>query len=130
MTRYQQFQIATAVAGALIAALMWFAFLRPVPEETARGRIAEKEPFGPRTVTDHYTGKGSLYWNPRTIHIPGGYRFGIEVEGSGKRFLYGLDSLGAKEFAVGQDVDLRYQKRGIPPFWVKYQVTAMNPVVR
>ena len=126
---YVQFQLALAVFGALFAGVMWFAFLRQVPEKTVRGRIVEKQPFEARTIVNHHTGEGSLYWNPRINTIPEGILFGVEVTGSPKRFLYGLNSSAAKEFEMGQEVDLTYQERGVPPFWTILAVKTMIPAV-
>lgn len=120
-----QFQLGVAVAGALFAGVMWFAFLRQVPEKAARARIVSKEAYGPYSITSHPNGQA--YWNSRTLHIPGGFRFGIEVPGSAKLFAYGLDSLAAREFTIGQEVEVRYEERGLPPFWKKMQVKSMAP---
>ena len=109
----------------LFAALMWFAFIRPVPEETATGRITGRwhKPEGETTVTPSGANRG--FRAPIRIPIAEAYIFEIELDG-GDTIGASLNVILGRDFEAGQRVRIRYIRRGIPPFWTRRMVTSME----
>ena len=126
MSRFQQLQIAIAVIGLPAAFLLWFAFVRQVPEQTATAAIKSKVFLDAHTVTRYPSGIFRQSWTPNTIRVGEAFVFGLEMEGAGEAF-FALDTLAGKAYEVGQKVAVRFEMRGIPPIWKKIRVKGIEP---
>lgn len=126
MSRFQQIQIAIAAVGALAAALLWFAFVRQVPERSGPGRILAKDFLDAHTVTRYPSNIFRQSWTPSQIRVGAAYVFTLELEGGAKTFA-ALDTLEAKAYEVGQSVGVRYEVHGFPPVWKSIRVKGLQP---
>ncbi len=81
MSRFQQIQIAVAAVGALAALLLWFAFVRQVPERSGIGRILAKDFLDAHTVTRYPSNIFRQSWTPTQIRVGAAYVFTVELEG-------------------------------------------------
>ncbi|NJD10276.1 MAG: hypothetical protein FIB01_07465 [Gemmatimonadetes bacterium] len=108
------------------AAAMWYGFIRPVPEQTAMGRILAKyhKPEGETVVSISGANRG--FQTPTRIPIAEAYLFDVELDG-GQRVGASLNVVMGRDLGEGQRVRVRYIKRGFPPFWSKLMVTALEP---
>jgi hypothetical protein len=116
-----------ALALALVAALLWFAFLRRTPEETATGVITHKvyKPAG--TYTQQPVGTDRGFRVPTNIPIAEGYLFGVRLDDGGDPVGVALNEVSSRQYEVGQRVRLRLTHRGLPPLWQRAVVLDMTP---
>jgi hypothetical protein len=120
--------IVLALVFTLIAALIWFAFLRPAPVQTAFGVIRSKsyKPAG------HYwqeaVGSRDGFRTPTRISIAECYIFGILVDGRPGEARIACNIVEARTFNVGQKVQVKYVERGLPPIWKRIFVTDMKVI--
>lgn len=126
MSRFQQIQIAIAAVGALAALLLWFAFVRQVPERSGVGRILAKDFLDAHTVTRYPSNIFRQSWTPTQIRVGAAYVFTVELEGGAKAFA-ALDTVAAKVYEVGQSISVRYEVHGIPPVWKSIRVKGLEP---
>jgi hypothetical protein len=118
--------IVVALALALMAGLIWFTFLRPVPTQTAGGVICSKffKPAG--EYLQQSTGSRDGFWTPTRIPIAECYVFGILVDGSPGEARIACNAGDARVFKVGQRVQKEYVERGFPLIWKRIYVTDMK----
>jgi hypothetical protein len=102
-----------ALVCAAIALLVWSAYLRPVPRQTSAGVIVQKvfQPAG--TYTQQPSGIRGGFWTATRIPIPESYLFLIRLEGHPDDLRYALNTVAARDFAVGQRVTVTYEERGL-----------------
>jgi hypothetical protein len=118
--------LALAVAFALLALLIWWVFLRPVPRQTASGVITQKT-FKPASTYWQYPGgERTNFWTPTAIPIAECYVFTVRVEGQPVEAYFALNTTAAKSFEVGQGVTISYERRGLPPLWERVYVMDMR----
>ena len=110
-----------------VAGVIWFAFLRPVPVRTASGVVRTKT-FRPEGQYVQYpVGNREGFRTPTTIQLAEHYVLDIEVDGQTGEFRYAVNTAGAAAFDVGQQVNIEYQTRGLPPFWRRVYVLDATP---
>jgi hypothetical protein len=116
-----------AVALAAVAALMWFAFIRRTPEETATGTITHKvyKPAG--TYTQQPVGADRGFRVPTNIPMAEGYIFNVALDGGAEPVAVSLNAVSSRQYEVGQRVRLRLTHRGLPPLWQRAVVLDMSP---
>jgi hypothetical protein len=111
---------------ALASLLIALAFVRPVPRQTAAGIITAKD-FKPADTYTHVqmTGRRNGFYSTTTIPIAECYVFTLGVEGWPEDARYALNTIAAKEFQVGQKVNIIYEVRSLPLFWKRVYVVDM-----
>jgi hypothetical protein len=121
-------KLSGAALLAIFAGVMWYAFLRPVKEETATGTITAKiyKPEG--TTTIQQTGANRGFRSPTVVPVADAYIFQIDVSGLDKPAAIALNTILSRDFEVGQHVRVHYVHRGIPPFWRRIVITRMEPL--
>lgn len=119
--------ILVALLFALIAGLLWFAFLRPVPVQTALGVIRSKSYKPAGEYWQQPVGNREGFWTPTRIPIAECYVFGILVEGRPGEARIARNTVEARAFNVGQRVQIEYVERGLPPIWKRIYVSDMKP---
>ncbi|GEM_PF-3255391 len=120
------FQIGIAAIAAPAALLLWFAFVRQVPEQSGMGTIRAKTFLDAHTITRYPSNAFRQSWTPMQIRINEAYVFDISLEGAGNAF-FALDTLGSKAYEVGQKIPVRYEVRGLGPLWKKIRIKGIGP---
>jgi hypothetical protein len=118
-----------AVCGffAVLAVLLWFFFVRPVPSQWLTGTIASKtfKPAG--TYWQYPPGIRQGFRTANAIPIAESFVFEIEVpELPGPAFL-GLNVVASEGFGVGQRVRIEVIERNVPGVWRRVYVLDMKP---
>ncbi len=105
---------------------MWLVFLRPVERKTAHGVITHKilKPAG--QYIQYPVGMRDSFYSPDIIPVSECYVFAIHVDQPALDVGYALNSIAARDFEVGQKVNLEYQERSIPLLWKRIYVTQMK----
>ena len=99
--------------------------LRAAETKTAAGVIISKI-FKPASTYKQYpAGKRGGFSSPAEIPIAESVIFEIKVERLGT-VRYSANAIAAKEFDIGQKVDIEYVKRAIIPLRSRVYVTAMR----
>ena len=119
---------AIAVVAALGGVVIWLVFLRPVPEQTGMGVIEDKVFQAAHTVSRPPSGTKRQDWSSRQMQMPDQYVFAIRLEEGNTVTSYAMGAAGADHFDIGQNVRVRYQRRGLPPFWTRLYVLEMTPL--
>lgn len=121
-------QIAIAFIALPAAGLLWFMFVRQVPERTGTALIRSKTFLDAHTVTRYPSNIFRQTWTPHQIRINEAYVFGLEMDGRGQEALIALDTVSSRDFEEGQSVQVRFEERGLPPFWTRLRVKSMQLV--
>ena len=115
-----------AAFAALLAAGLFFVFVRPVASRVANGVIVEKTFEDERSIQRLNAGPRRELWTANRIRIPAGFIFTIRLgDGSGDVY-YMLERVAAEQFHIGQSVTVTYDERGIPAIWSKRYVRVMT----
>jgi hypothetical protein len=97
------------------------------PTRTAEGVILSKT-FRPASIYRQYTaGPRNRFWQPTDIPIAEFYVFEIKVAGISDLLRYPLNTVAAKEFKIGQRVQIHYVMRTIVPLHRRIYVRHMEP---
>lgn len=118
--------IAVALLFALIAGLIGFTFLRPVPVLTAVGIIRSKSFKPAGEYWQQQAGSRDGLWTATRIPIAECYIFGIQVDGRAGEAQASLNTVEAQAFNVGQKVQIEYVERGLPLIWKRVYVLRMK----
>jgi hypothetical protein len=118
--------IVIAFVFALIAGLIWFTFLRPVPVQTAAGVIRSKSYKPAGEYWQQPVGNRDGFWTATRIPIAECYIFGIQVDGRAGEARVSLNTVEAQAFNIGQRVQIEYVERGLPLIWKRVYVTEMK----
>jgi hypothetical protein len=119
-------QLILAATFGLISVLIWFVFLRPVPKRSTVGVIRNKQFKPAGEYSQQPAGDRSGFRLPTRIPIAECYVFEIQVEGWPAAAHTSLNTVAAREFEVGQKVNIEYQERGIPFLWKRVYVINMG----
>jgi hypothetical protein len=117
----------TAAAGfALVALAMWWGFLRPVPEIRATGVVEAKvhKPAGEYQRTPVELSRG--FRAPTRVPTAEAWIFQVRLDESGELAAVAQNVIAAREFEVGDRVDIAFQRRGFPPLWERVTVIRME----
>jgi hypothetical protein len=116
-----------AILFALLAAGIWFAFLRPVSAESTVGTITRKtfKPAG--TYWQYPVGADRSLRTATEIPIAEVYVFEIAAGGLHGPLFFSLNTIASKEFEVGQRVRIVYRRRGLLLLWSRIFVERMAP---
>ena len=118
--------IPVAAITLLGAGLAWYIFVRPVPRRSAEGVITKKTFVPARDLSGWLAGGRRESFTRRSVPIPDGYRFEIQVGGSSQLMTFWLEATAAKHFIVGEAVHVVYEERGLRPFWKRVYVRQMT----
>jgi hypothetical protein len=121
-------KLAIAVGLAAFAGILWFAFIRRVPEQTAVGTIISKGEVADRTFVQQRVGQGGVPTTPNTIELAPANTFEIRLDGRSSPVHASFNTVLGREFEPGQRVRVNYTIRGIPLVWQRVTVTDMSPV--
>ena len=123
--------IPLALILAIIAGVIWYALVRPVPEKSGTGvitnrtfRAAERvERSIPRTTR-------SLERYPQEIKykLPDRYVLDIRLEKEKTVIRFWVPALPSQNVEIGQRVNVVYLKRSIPFIWEKIFVKQVTPL--
>ncbi|MGO9109810.1 MAG: hypothetical protein ACLP9L_11310 [Thermoguttaceae bacterium] len=114
---------------AFLALGIWAVFLRPVPRRTTRAVIAAKT-FKPAGEYWQWQAAGDdrNFRTPTRIPIAECYVFTLRADDLPGDVIYGVNTIAANAFEVGQAVEIQYQKRALPGIWRRYYVLDMKPL--
>ena len=118
--------LVVAIVFALIAGLIWFTFLRPVPVQKAVGIIRSKSFKAAGEYWQQPVGNRDGLWTATRIPIAECYIFGIQVDGRVGEARAPLNTGAAQAFNVGQRVEVEYIERGFPLIWKRVYVTELK----
>jgi hypothetical protein len=118
--------IVVALVFALIAGLIWFAFLRPTPVQTAVGVIRSKSFKPAGEYWQQAVGNRDGFWTATRVSIAECYIFGIQVDGRVGEARVSLNTVESQAFDIGQRVQIEYVERGLPLIWKRVYVTGMK----
>jgi hypothetical protein len=120
-------KLAGAAALALVACVMWFAFIRRGAEETALATILTKGHLAGSTYVQQPIGANRGFNVPTSIEIVEANAFDLKVDGLDDVVRASFNTVKSRQFDVGQRVRVQYVRRGIPPLWSKLTVVEMMP---
>ncbi len=103
-----------ATIGMLLSGVMWYAFVRPVPQISGSGIITSKTFQPAHTIKRFQGGARREVWTEEEIRVPDSYVFQLSLDGLPTTVQYSLDALAAKEYEAGQKVRVQYEERGFP----------------
>jgi hypothetical protein len=119
-------KIVGAIVLAAFAGVMWFAFIRRVPEETAFATIVSKGDIAGGTYVQQRT-TNNVPTTPNTIAIAPANSFELKLDGRADPVVASFNTVKSRSFDVGQRVRIQYVTRGLPPIWKRITVTEMTP---
>ena len=119
-------KLAGAAVLAAFAGIMWFAFIRQVPEQTAFATIVSKGDIAGGTYVQQRT-TNNVPTTPNMIEIAPANSFELKVDGRDDPVVASFNTTKSKSFNVGQRVRIQFVQRGIPPVWKRITVTEMTP---
>jgi hypothetical protein len=111
-----------------LAALLWFALVRRVPQESALATIRSKTFREAGTYTQQQVGAQRGFRTPTSIPIAESYVFELRLEGEADPVLASFNTVKSRQFEVNQRVRVDFVRRGFPPFWQRVAVVDMFPV--
>jgi hypothetical protein len=120
-------KLVTAAALVVVAAALWFGFIRRTPEQTALGTIATKGYVSGSTYTQIPIGANRGFNTPTNIAIAEANAFELRLDGMADPVRAQFNTVKSRQFEVGQRVRVQYVRRGIPPLWSRLTVTEMMP---
>jgi hypothetical protein len=115
---------------AMSAAVFLFSctpLLRASAAKTTIGIITNKTFKPASTYWQYPSGIRSGFWGPNEIPIAEAVVFKIRVEGLPVELRYPLNTVAARQYDVGQRVQIEYVERAIPLIWRHIYVTDMKP---
>lgn len=123
-----RFYLIIAVLFGIFALALWLVFLRPVATLAATGTITAKTFRENATYWQAQPGLERGFRTPTPIPIAEAYVFEVSLDESRERVTYALNTQASEAFREGDRVRVRYQRRGVPPFWTRVYVLDMEPI--
>jgi hypothetical protein len=111
-----------------LAGLLWLAFIRRVPEESAMATIVSKTFRAASTYSQQVVGADRGFRTPTSIPIAESYVFQLRLNGVADPVIASFNTVMSRQFEVGQRVQVRYVTRGLGPIWKRIMVTDMTPI--
>ena len=107
--------VIVGISFVVIAIVIWFIFLRPVPIQTASGTITQKS-FKPAGTYWQYPSDATRggFRMATPIPIAEAYVFEIKTNGFDSPIFFSMNTVASESFHVGQRVEIRYRLRGVP----------------
>lgn len=116
---------------AIVAGLIWFTFLRPVPTQSDTGTITDKlfKPAGTTTITPVRTDYNTQsFSSPITIPTAEGYVLVIQLDSSHQQVRYFANAIESQKYVINQKIRIDYQMHGIPLLYKKASVLKVELV--
>jgi hypothetical protein len=123
---YVILQLIIAAVALPAAGLLWFMFVRQVPEKSATAVIRSKTFLDAHTITRYPSNIFRQTWTPQQIRINEAFVFGLAVEGQDREALFALDTVSSRVYEVGQTVQVTFEERGLPPIWTRLRVKGVR----
>jgi hypothetical protein len=120
-------KVTGTVVLVLAASVMWFAFIRRGPEQTALATILTKGHLSGSTYVQQPIGANRGFNTPTSIQIAEANAFDLKVDGLADPVRASFNTVKSRQFEVGQRVRIQYVRRGIPPLWSRLTVVEMMP---
>jgi hypothetical protein len=124
----QTAKLMSSIGLALVAAIMWFGFIRRGPEQTALATILTKGHLAGSTYVQQPIGANRGFNTPNTIQIAEANAFDLKVDGVDQAVRASFNTVKSRQFDVGQRVRVQFVRRGLPPLWSRLTVVEMMPV--
>jgi hypothetical protein len=116
------------IAGlAALSGILWVAFIRRAPEQSASATVMSKTFQAASTYTQQQVGADRGFRTPTNIPIAESYTFELELDGVADPVHASFNTVKSRQFEVGQRVHVQFVRRGIPPFWQRVTVVDMTP---
>jgi hypothetical protein len=112
---------------AIFGGVMWFAFIRKVPEQTALATIVSKGDVAAGSHVQQRTGPGGAPSTPNVIQLAPANSFELRIDGRADPVRASFNTTKSRAFEPGQRVRVQYVIRGLPPLWQRVTVTEMTP---
>jgi hypothetical protein len=109
-----KFLIVVAIISGATAVVIWGIFLRPVPIRTALGKIAGKSYKPAGTYWQYPASLDRGFRTATPIPISEAFVFEIVLPGYRSPVFYSLGTGAARNFDIGQTVQLTFRERTIP----------------
>ena len=120
------FYLIVAVLFGAVALTIWIVFLRPVRQRTGRGTIVRRVRRREATYWQPHHGIGRGFRTPTPVPIAEAWVFEIDMEGGEGRVHHAMSRVAGAEFETGDEVLLTYERRGVPPIWMRTYVFRME----
>jgi hypothetical protein len=120
------FWIVASGCFAVLAVLLWFLFVRPVPSQWTSGTIAAKTLKPAGTYWQYPPGIRQGFRTANPIPIAESYVFEIDVPAFPGPAYYALNTVASERYEVGHHVRLEYVERGVPGVWRRVWVLDMK----
>ena len=115
-----------AAVCALFSLAVWYAFLRPVEQKSARGVVTGKR-FKPAGEYVQYPGGArDGFYPPNRIPIAECYVLTIHVDELHADLGYAVNTLAAEVYQVGEAVNVQYVERSLPLVWRRIYLTQVT----
>ncbi|MEJ8857871.1 hypothetical protein WKW79_25100 [Variovorax robiniae] len=114
--------VVLAIIFGAIGIAVWFAFLRPVNQQTGYGTILNKDARAADKYVQHQPGASRGFRTPTEINIAESDVLEIALEGRAERVLYSTNTVASRVLGVGQRVRVTYVERSFGPLWHRTQV--------
>jgi hypothetical protein len=120
--------LAGVAAVALVGSgLAYVAFVRPGTRLTGAGVVVAREVLAPEMLSRRTMTPRGPTVAERRIALPARFRYTLRVDGETAPLRYSADTLRIPRLAVGQPVEVRYERRGLPPLWRRAFVEEVRP---
>jgi hypothetical protein len=114
-----------ALVVALFSIVMWYGFVRYVPQLSGSAIITSKTFQPAHTVKRFQGGARRESWTQEEFRVPDGYVFQLNVDGLQAPVYYSCDARAAATYEVGQKVRVQYEERGFPLMSKRIRVIGM-----
>jgi hypothetical protein len=115
-------------ALAALSGILWVAFIRRAPEQTASATVVSKTFQDASTYSQQPVGADRGFRTPTSISIAESYVFELRLDGDDDLVRASFNTVKSRQFEVGQRVRVQLVRRGIPPFWQRLMVVEMTPM--
>lgn len=115
-----------AFVFAFLSLAIWFVMLRPTPTMTATGTVQRKTHKPEGEYWQYQAGDRPGFRVPTKITIAEAYVLQIESPDIAEPVYAVVNVIEAREYEVGDKVQLKYIQRSLPPVWSKKYVTEIE----
>jgi hypothetical protein len=121
-------QLIFAAIMLVVAALIWFVFLRPVAILHGTGTVKDKAYKPSTTYWQYQAGIRLGFRTPTPISIAEGYSLTLQLDPAGSIARVGVNLVESAQYEIGTRVKVEYCVRGVAPFWSRIYVLRIGPL--